>query len=245
MRVFFDIETSPNIVYLWQTGYKLNVNTEAIVRERTVICICWKIEGKSRVYSLTWDDNQCDRQMLAAFIDAIGEADELVAHNGIWFDMPWLRGRCVKHGLVFPDIPCLDTCAQARRQFKLNSNALDYLAQYLGVGQKIATNFSLWKRCMDGVQSAVDEMVRYCRHDVRVLEAVFGKLRPYMRATSHAGVASGQDRLSCPICGSDNTGPRGERTTAAGLVWQRMACKRKGCGKFFSLPKRTYERLAL
>lgn len=238
-RVFFDVETSPNVAYVWKTGFKLSVGTHAIVNERAVICICWKVEGERRVHSLTWDKDHNDRSMLVDFIAAISDADELVAHNGLQFDVPWLRGRCLKHGLVFPDIPCLDTCKQARRQFNLNSNALDYIAQYLNVGQKIDTDFSLWTRCMNGSRAALAEMVRYCKHDVTVLESVFTKLRPYLRSTSHA---AGVNRLACPVCGSHKTGVHRHRVTAAGLGRVQLRCR--DCGKFFVLPETVYKRLS-
>ena len=41
-RLFFDIETSPNIVYSWRTGYNLTITTENIITERAIICISYK-----------------------------------------------------------------------------------------------------------------------------------------------------------------------------------------------------------
>ena len=38
-RLFFDIETSPNIGYFWRAGYKLNIGADNIIEERKIICI--------------------------------------------------------------------------------------------------------------------------------------------------------------------------------------------------------------
>jgi hypothetical protein len=49
-RLFYDIETSPNIGLFWQSGYKLNIDHSNIIQERAIICICWKWEGQKEVH---------------------------------------------------------------------------------------------------------------------------------------------------------------------------------------------------
>ena len=63
-RLFFDIETSPNIGTFWQAGYKKTISPEDIIKERAIICICYKWEGEKKVYGLTWDENQDDKNFL-------------------------------------------------------------------------------------------------------------------------------------------------------------------------------------
>ena len=48
-RLFFDIETSPNIGFFWQSGYKLQVPYTNIIKERAIICICYKWENDKKV----------------------------------------------------------------------------------------------------------------------------------------------------------------------------------------------------
>jgi hypothetical protein len=57
-RLFFDIETSPNIGFFWQSGYKLNISYNNIITERAIICICYKWEGDEKLYSLNWDESR-------------------------------------------------------------------------------------------------------------------------------------------------------------------------------------------
>jgi hypothetical protein len=47
-RLFYDIETSPNIGFFWSSSYKANIPHDNIIKERAVICICWlQIQFKS------------------------------------------------------------------------------------------------------------------------------------------------------------------------------------------------------
>ena len=67
-RLFFDIEVSPNIVFSWRSGYRLNIDPDNIIEERKIICVCWKWEGKDEIHSLTWDKKQDDKKLLKDFI---------------------------------------------------------------------------------------------------------------------------------------------------------------------------------
>ena len=124
-RLFFDIETSPNIGLFWTAGYKQNISHDNIIKERAIICIAYKWAGEKKIHALTWDKNQDDKAMLAQFIKIANEADELIGHNGDRFDLPWIRTRCIYHNIpVFPNYVTIDTLKSARSKFKFNSNAI-------------------------------------------------------------------------------------------------------------------------
>ena len=63
-RLFFDIEVSANIGLFWQSGFKLNIGPESIIKERAIMCICYKWEDSKEVHSLEWDSKQCDKKLL-------------------------------------------------------------------------------------------------------------------------------------------------------------------------------------
>ncbi len=90
-RLFFDIETSPNIGMFWSAGYKKDISPESIIKERAIICIAYKWAGDEKTHVLSWDENQDDKVMLEKFILIANSADELVGHNGDRFDLPWIR----------------------------------------------------------------------------------------------------------------------------------------------------------
>lgn len=204
-RLFFDIETSPNIVYSWRIGYNINLSPDNIINERRIICISYKWEGDDSVYNLRWDKDQNDKSMLEEFIPLANASDELVAHNGDRFDLKWLRTRAVYHRLpMFPRYRTLDTLKKARGGFYFNSNKLDYIAQYLGVGAKMHHDgFDMWKSVMDGDENALNTMVDYCNQDIVILEDVFHVLQNYIKPNTNASVATGGERYGCPSCGEN------------------------------------------
>ena len=226
-RLFFDIETSPNIGLFWEAGYKKNIDYSNIIKERAIICICYKWEDSKEVGYLTWDSKQCDKKMLQKFIEVANSADELVAHNGDKFDLAWIRTRCLFHRIpVFPVYTTIDTLKLSRSKFKFNSNKLDYIAKYLGMGEKIKTEFGLWKAIvLNKDKDAMDKMVKYCQQDVKLLEKVYKELSTHIFAKTHYGVIFGEDRGTCPECGSDDLWRMSNRVTASGVKKIQFQCK--------------------
>lgn len=233
-RLFFDIETSPNIGLFWEAGYKKNIDYSNIIQERAIICICYKWEEEKEVYSLQWDSKQNDKAMLQKFIEVANVADELVGHNGDKFDLAWIRTRCLFHHIeMFPTYTTIDTLKVARSKFKFNSNRLNYIADFLGLGQKIKTEYSLWKDILlKKDKIAMEKMIKYCKKDVVLLEKVFTELRSHMTPKTHYGVIFGGDRGTCPECGSDDLIRAKKRITASGVSRIQLQCKT--CGKYHS-----------
>ena len=159
-------------------------------------------------------------------------ADELVGHNGDKFDLPWIRTRCLFHDIdLFPNYITIDTLKLARNKFRFNSNRLNYIAQYLGIGKKIKTEFDLWKDIvLNKSETALNKMVAYCKQDVKLLEEVHQKLKNHERAKTHYGVANGKDKRTCPECGGNKVHITKYRVTALGTKMAQYQCQ--GCGKY-------------
>lgn len=233
-RLFFDIETSPNIGLFWEAGYKKNITTDNIIRERAIICICYKWEDEKEVYALQWDSKQNDKRMLQQFIEVANTANELVGHNGDKFDLAWIRTRCLFHGIdMFPTYQTIDTLKVARSKFRFQSNRLNYIAEFLGLGGKIKTEFNLWKDILlNKDKVAMEKMIKYCKKDVSLLEEVYKLLGNHIAPKTHYGVIFGEDRNSCPECGSDDLFRNKKWTTASGMAKIQYQCKT--CHKFHS-----------
>lgn len=231
-RLFFDIETSPNIGLFWEAGYKKNIDYSNIIKERAIICICYKWEDSKEVGYLTWDSKQCDKKMLQKFIEIANTADEMVGHNGDRFDLAWIRTRCLFHRInMFPTYTTIDTLKVSRNKFRFNSNKLDYIAKYLGMGEKIKTEFGLWKAIvLHKDKTAMDKMVKYCQQDVKLLEKVYKELSVHILSKTHYGVIFGADRGSCPECGSDELLKIKNRISASGIKKVQYQCAT--CGKY-------------
>jgi uncharacterized protein YprB with RNaseH-like and TPR domain len=242
-RLFFDIETSPNIGMFWTAGYKLNIGHDNIIKERAIICICYKWEGDEKVYSLTWDNDQDDKKMLEKFVVIANEADELVGHNGDKYDLAWVRTRCLFHGIsMFPNYVTIDTLKQARSKFRFNSNKLDYIGKFLGLGEKIHTSFDLWKDIvLNKDKQALEDMVTYCKGDVELLEKIYNKMSSYFPHKTHLGVTEGEGKASCPGCASTNMVYSRKRISALGTFRIQLQCK--DCGKYHTVSNRVYEQM--
>jgi transcription elongation factor Elf1 len=235
-RLFWDIETSPNVVLSWRVGYDIKIDNDNILTERAIICIGYKWEGEKASHVLRWDENQCDKAMLKQFLAIANKADEMVAHNGDKFDLTWFKTRCIFHGLpTLPEYKTVDTLQWARKKFLFNSNKLDYIAKYLGLGGKIKTEFGLWKDVvLKKDAKALRRMLDYCKRDVELLEKVWDRLRQHTKHKTHAGVVAGRDKWTCPHDGSENIRvARGPRITAGGSKSYQMQCK--DCGLSYSI----------
>jgi uncharacterized protein YprB with RNaseH-like and TPR domain len=233
-RLFFDIETSPNIGLFWEAGFKKNIDYSNIIKERAIICICYKWEDDKEVHSLHWDSKQDDKKMLLAFINVANQANELIGHNGDKFDLAWIRTRCLFHKIdMLPKYVTIDTLKVARSKFRFNSNRLNYIADFLGIGQKIKTEYSLWKDILlNKDPEAMEKMIKYCKKDVVLLEKVFKELNNHIEAKTHYGVAFGHDKSGCPECGSYELQRHDRKILASGTI--KIIFKCKTCGKFHS-----------
>ncbi len=231
-RLIWDIETSPNVGLFWKAGYDLNIDSENILTERKIICIGYKWAGEKQVYALKWSGEQDDKALLEEFLKVAEEADEMVAHNGDKFDMPWFRTRCIFHGLQAPQCKTIDTLQWARRKFYFNSNKLNYIAQFLGLGGKLKTEFGLWRRVLNKDERALNDMIRYCKRDVVLLEQVYDALASQCKPKTHIGVLQGLERWSCPHCASVKVRRNRTTVTAAGTLQHQMRCGIKNRDKF-------------
>jgi hypothetical protein len=240
-RLFFDIETSPNIGIFWRAGWKQTISPESIIKERAIICICWKWEGDNIVNYLTWDKKQDDGEMLKQFSKVLLEADEIIAHNGDRFDIKWFNTRCLYHNInILPKYKTLDTLKKVKSHFYFNSNKLDYIAQYLEVGGKIETGgLDLWKNIiLNQCDASMEKMVEYCQNDVVILEDVYHRIKAYITQNTHHGVHKGGHKWDCPTCTSVNVKLIKNDTTAKGTLQRWMECG--DCNSSYKISNKVY-----
>lgn len=225
-RLFFDIETSPMIAYTWRVGWKINLNTDNIIEDWRIICISYKWEGDDKVQTLKWDKNKCDKKLLTKFIQIANQADEIIAHNGDRFDIKKIRTRCIFHRIpMFPKYRSLDTLKKARGNFSFNSNRLDYIAKFLGVGAKLEhEGFQMWVKCMQGDKQALKDMIKYCEMDIIVLEDVYNELKDYVKHNTHSAVINGGYKHECPNCSNEDATLLKNNVTATGTIKRLMEC---------------------
>ena len=227
-KLLLDIETAPSLGFyfdLWKEG-----NIVGTVQSWYILSVAWKWEGEKTVHAVSIADyphykqhKEDDRLLVERIWMLLNHADIVVAHNGDRFDLPKINARFLKHGLRPPEpYATVDTLKVARRYFKMDSNRLNEVAKYLGVGSKLPhTGFKLWEDCMKGDKKAWALMKRYNKHDVVLLEKVYLALRPWMKNHPNCNVFTEQN--GCPNCGSKNVQKRGFSITATGHK-QRWQC---------------------
>jgi len=237
--ICWDIETSHNVVAVFQLANQDWIPPENILQERYVVCASWKELGEDKVHAVsTLDDAKLykkdphnDYYVCKKLHEVLMSADVLVHHNGNKFDIKYIETRMLAHGLPpLPPIPMIDTYQVAKSRFLFNSNKLDYLGQILSVGRKKPTTPGLWLRVLKGDTAAIREMVTYNKQDVILLEKVFVKLQPFI-----ANHLSRQlfGNTGCPRCGSSKVQSRGFHR-AVTRVYRRFQCQ-KCMGWFRSL----------
>lgn len=241
-RLFYDIETSYNIVKAWRVGYNLSLQPEDIIQERAIITIAYKWEGEDDVVVLTWNKGD-DKKIIEEFVKVMAEADELVGHNVDRFDTKFVMGRALKHGIsVLPKYQSTDTLKLARKHFMLNSNKLDYIAQYLGLGHKVRhRGMSMWDDIIQrNCPKAMDEMVEYNIQDVILTEKVFNKLTEYsLPKVNHASKQTG-DKHTCPQCGGTHAELSKTYVSPSGTKTRLMSCNT--CSTNFTVNNTNYEK---
>ena len=241
-RLFFDIETSYYIGWFWRTGKTSFINHNQILEDKKIICISYKWEYEDKVHTLTWSAKKDDKAMIKDFIKILGEADEIIAHNGDRFDVKEIRTRAIKQGLLmFPIYRTLDTLKKSRKYFNFASNKLDYLGEYLEVGRKLDhEGIDLWHKVQGGDKKALAKMVDYCECDVVLLEDVFQVINPYIDHNTNFAVQLGKDKWSCPNCASDKVKLSHTDTTPVGWIRRFMKCLK--CQKQYKISNKTYMR---
>jgi uncharacterized protein YprB with RNaseH-like and TPR domain len=131
-----------------------------------------------------WGDGH--QAMLESVHALLSEADAVVTYNGDRFDLPKLHGEFLVAGL--PPPPPLTSIDVYKTMKKLGflSNKLAFIGPLLtGEGKVKHEGHELWTRVMAGDPKAQAKMQRYCSQDVRLLEQVYDRCRPYIRNHPH------------------------------------------------------------
>lgn len=205
--LFLDLETAPATVVTFGR-FNVNITQDHVIKEgHYMLTAAWSWLGSDTVYRIRLDPDEAisgdDSDIAAALYEVIEEADVVISHNGIRFDMPVIKTRLLANG--FPPhktVKVLDTLKMAKH-FRFPSNKLDSIAAYLKLGRKVDTGgIDLWVRCINGDNAALEQMTEYNDHDVVLLKEVYNKLAAFNSGTANFGNYYDDDKHHCPACGS-------------------------------------------
>lgn len=203
--LIYDIETTPIEAYVWHL-FGDYVSIDQIKQDSFILSWAAKWYHSNEVMSDRLSDQEVlakeDARLVEGLAGLLREADVIVAHNGDKFDLPVVNKRLFLHQLPpLGPVTTIDTLKLAKRDFRMASNKLDWIARSLGLDPKIKTDFDLWKQCMEGDVKALTKLLVYNEHDVVLLEQVLDKMLPYVRRVARLFDGPG---LICPFCGSAN-----------------------------------------
>jgi len=210
--LLFDIETAPAISYHWGR-WKINVGVSQVIQRPYMITWAAKWLGSPEMMSDMlpayfdefMENPRCDKLIVESIWRLLDEADIVVGHFVKRFDVPQVNARFVIHGLA-PPSPYKMICTKdmASKNFKFEGNSLAELADHLGVGAKIKTDFDTWRDCIEGHGSPEgwNTMLTYNEMDVEVLEAVYLKLRAYDSKHPNVSLYHEGEEQRCTVCGS-------------------------------------------
>jgi len=181
--LLYDIETSPNLGYVWGK-YEQNILGD-FVQERQIISFAWKWLGEKEVQVVRVDNKLNNFGIVKILWALMDRADVVVAHNGMAFDDKLSYTEFVLHGLKPPARhKSVDTLKVVKKFFKFNSNKLNDLGKRLGLGEKVQTGgFQLWVGCLKNDPAAWKKMMEYNKQDVVLLEKVYHRILPWI--TNH------------------------------------------------------------
>lgn len=236
--VLLDIETSPILGWAWQA---FDTNLLKIVENTKVISVSWKqlLDKKTHVrciadYKTYKKGETDDKELIKEVWDVLDKADVLIGHHSDSFDIKKLNSRFIYYGLNAPSsYQTVDTCKLAKKYFRFDSNSLNNLSIYLGLGEKAPSGLSLWLDCLAGDPDAWLKMKKYNAQDVILLEKLYLTLRPFQDNHPNLNLLSDHSGESCPTCLSTTLSKRGFSLTKTGTK-QRYQCN--SCGSWSSGP---------
>jgi hypothetical protein len=226
--LLFDIETAPNLSYVWGQ-YEQNVLGHQ--QESYLLSFAYKWLGDKTTSVRSLPDYKKykagsgdDKELVKDLWNLLDQADIVIGHNVDAFDILKANTRFIYHDLEPPQFyRTVDTLKIARKMFKFNSNKLDDLGNFLGVGRKVKhTGVSLWFGCMSGDPDSWEVMCKYNKQDVDLLERVYLKLRTWAPKHPNVNVYSGAE--GCTKCSGSSTVKRGFAYTDVSRA-QRYYCK--------------------
>jgi len=223
-----DIETSPNLGYVWG-AWKQNMALSQVSKVGTMLSWAAKWVGTDNMmfdHNMNYGDNPADdRGTTLTLHRLLDNADIIVTYNGKKFDIPFFQGRCLAHGFEPPSpYKHVDLFQVVRQNFRLMHRSLAAVAKHLGVEGKSETGgFELWAQCMAGDLDAWEKMVKYNIQDIHVTEDVYRVLRPWIKNHPNVGLYMEEEEAVCPKCGGKHIHFRGYATTAVSK-FRRFQC---------------------
>ena len=234
--LIFDIETYPMLAYSFQK-WNTNISDDFIVQDWGILCWSAKWLFSEDIFNDKLTEEELiardDKRISRSLWKLIDEADVIIAHNLVKFDLKKANTKFLEYHLGRPSpYQTIDTLQHARKRFAITSNRLDYIAKnFFKIEGKMQTEKGLWMRCMNNEYKALEYMQIYCDQDVVVLEDVYLELRPWIQPHPNMALLAVDVNNGCPACGSESK--EHTHTNYNTYVNSYTAFRCKGCGHIY------------
>ena len=169
---YLDIET---------TGFEANYHH--------ILTYVIKTKGKDEYFKATieqedLDDETFDKRICEQLIKDLEQFDVIYTYYGTGFDVPFMRSRCLYHGLQFPEFGELqhkDIYYMAKRLLKLHRKSLEAATQFFGIKGKNHVLGKEWMCARLGHKWALDYVMEHNIIDCDILEKLHNRLSNYSR----------------------------------------------------------------
>jgi hypothetical protein len=200
--LIIDIESKPGKYYSW--GPKADwLSPDKLIEPGGMLCFAAKWLGVNEtLFYSEWEDGL--EGMVREAHKLLSLADIVITYNGDRYDVKRLNNEFLRLHMAPPrPYRSIDLFKTNRAKFDLPYKKLDYIAQVVGVGQKVKhEGFGLWIACMDNDPEAQAKMREYNIGDVVLTESLYVKLLPWLSNVPHMGMFA-VDGGQCPYCAGE------------------------------------------
>ncbi len=230
--LFFDIETTPLLGWLWRCGeqHVRHSQLKAPYDKYRIITIgyCWNDGLPAKTINWGWH-KQDTASVIEKFDKIIKQADIAIGKNSDRFDVKHINTQRFLAGL--PALPewatrTDDVEKQLRKHFIFPSYGLDYVSSQLGLGGKRKMEMQDWTDIVEKKdKKKLAKMDDYCAKDVEDTRALWNMIKAHV--TPKFNMATFLDDQVCKNCGSSSIVKDG--TTYSGRTrYQKFRCNSHG-----------------
>lgn len=153
-------------------------------------------DGEAKEYRYRLDqfetykhDRSDDSEIGAAVMAVLEEAHVIYAHNGKWFDLPWLNSIAMRYELPPLDKKLRDPVQILRAKMRIGSNSLEAAAQFLGLDrEKLHVPREVWRQAaFNGSKEDFDILEERCASDVHLLAEVASRVEAWGGQIEYSG----------------------------------------------------------
>lgn len=130
-----------------------------------------------------------DNRICKALVTDLNRFDVIYTYYGARFDVPFMRSRCIKQNIRFPEFGHLqhkDVYYMVKNKLKMHRASLEAATRFFGINDKNHVEPDIWMRARVGDPKALKYVLDHNRRDCDILEKLHKKLSNYAMRTTRS-----------------------------------------------------------